>query len=146
MEVTRCGITGGLSVTFVTARAMEKANKELVGHEGLTDVITFDYRMEGFPLLPEGEEVEGEEIPCEVDLIVCPEAALRESRKRNIPFARELALYVVHGLLHCAGFDDLKPDLKRKMRKQEKITLDELEKSFRFEEIFPEPVLMEDNR
>lgn len=146
MEVTRCGITGGLSVAFVSAKAMEKANRELVGHEGLTDVITFDYRMEDFPLLPEEGLAEGEEVPCEVDLIVCPEAAFRESRKRKIPFARELALYVVHGLLHAAGFDDLEPDLKRKMRRQEKITLDELEKSFSFEDIFPEPVLMEDDQ
>ena len=146
MEVTRCGVTGALSVTFVSAKAMEKANAHLVGHEGLTDVITFDYRMEGFPLLPEEGVSAGEEIPCEVDLIVCPEAAFRESRKRNIPYCRELALYVVHGLLHSAGFDDLKPELKRKMRRQEKITLDELEKSLRFEEIFPEPVLMEDDR
>ena len=72
--------------------------------------------------------------------IVCPAAALLQADKRHIPYAKELALYVVHGLLHAAGNDDLIPALKRKMRRREKQTMDELEKIFDLQEIFPEPV------
>ena len=34
-------------------------------------------------------------------------------------FATELTLYLVHGWLHLAGYDDLKPALKRRMRAAE---------------------------
>ena len=143
VRLTRCGITGELSVTFVSAKEMEKANEELVGHTGLTDVICFDYREAAMPGLPEEEAIwenEDGESEAQVDLIVCPAAALLQADKRNIPYAKELALYVVHGLLHAAGNDDLKPALKRKMRRREKQTMDELEKIFDLQELFPEPV------
>lgn len=120
---------------------MEKANQQLVGHTGLTDVICFDYREAAMPGIPEENTVwEDEESDAQVDLIVCPAAALLQADKRNIPYAKELALYVVHGLLHAAGNDDLVPALKRKMRRREKQTMDELEKIFDLQEIFPEPV------
>ena len=35
------------------------------------------------------------------------------------PFAEELMLYVVHGWLHLAGYDDLEPTKKRRMRAAE---------------------------
>ena len=35
------------------------------------------------------------------------------------PFATELTLYVVHGWLHLAGYDDLRPAKKRRMRAAE---------------------------
>ena len=69
VRVTQCGISSCLSVSFVSASEMKKANRELVGHEGVTDVISFDYREAEMPVLPDEEEVE------EVDLIVCPAAA-----------------------------------------------------------------------
>jgi probable rRNA maturation factor len=34
-------------------------------------------------------------------------------------FAEELTLYLVHGYLHLAGYDDLHPDKKRFMRRAE---------------------------
>ncbi len=35
-------------------------------------------------------------------------------------FSAELTLYVVHGWLHLAGYDDLQPAKKRRMRAAEK--------------------------
>ena len=143
VRITGSGITGCLSVTFVSAREMEQANEDLVGHTGLTDVICFDYREAVMPDMPEEAFVMEEESMAEVDLIVCPAAAEIQGGKRNIPYAKELALYVVHGLLHAAGNDDLQLALKRKMRRREKQTMDELEKLFDLEKLFPEPVRRE---
>ncbi|MBP5181488.1 MAG: rRNA maturation RNase YbeY [Lentisphaeria bacterium] len=134
VRVTQCGISSCLSFSFVSASEMKKANRELVGHEGITDVISFDYREADMPTLPEGEEV------TEADLIVCPAAAEEQGRKRNIPYGKELALYVVHGLLHAAGCDDTKSTLKKKMRRREKQCMDELVKLFDWEKLFPRPV------
>lgn len=149
VRITDCGITKCLSISFVSAKEMEQANKELVGHTGLTDVICFDYREALMPFIPitvppelEDEE-KNDDLMAEVDLIVCPAAAEIQGAKRKIPFAKELALYIVHGLLHAAGNDDLQPALKRKMRRREKQTMDELEKLFDLEKLFPEPVRRE---
>lgn len=146
VEITGSGITECLSITFVSAEEMKKANEVLVGHTGLTDVICFDYRESFMPEIPQEEEtIENNEDECmaEVDLIICPAAAEIQGGVRNIPYGKELALYVVHGLLHAAGNDDLQPSLKRKMRRREKQCMDELGKLFDLEKLFPEPVRRE---
>ena len=55
-----------------------------------------------------------------VELIVCPAVAYEQAVKRGLPYAEEVALYVAHGLLHAAGYDDLTPKAKRVMRRAEK--------------------------
>ena len=98
-----------LSVEFVNDNIMARRNHDLLGHEGTTDVITFCYFDDDFPELLEGETA--------IELIVNPDAAEREGAKRkNSDYSRETALYVVHGLLHSSGEDDLDPVSRRRMR------------------------------
>lgn len=119
-----------LDVRFVGDRAMTVANREYVGHEGTTDVITFSYFDDPDSLFP-GEAA--------VELIVCIDAALREGAAReDSSYSREMALYLVHGLLHSAGEDDLSPGPRRRMRRREREVLGELEQEFDFAAIFPE--------
>lgn len=119
-----------LDVRFVGDRAMTVANREYVGHEGTTDVITFSYFDDPDSLFP-GEAA--------VELIICIDAALREGAAReDSSYSREMALYLVHGLLHSAGEDDLSPGPRRRMRRREREVLGELEQEFDFAAIFPE--------
>lgn len=97
---------GTIDVSFLSPAAMERANEQFLSHRGPTDVICFDYR----PCDPDDVAIE---------LLVCPAVALREATKRGLPYAREVALYVSHGLLHAAGYDDLNPKAKRAMRRAE---------------------------
>lgn len=69
-----------------------------------TDVITFD----GDPALGSAGEV-----------CVCADVAHEYSRDHGGTFARELLLYLVHGYLHLAGYDDVRPAWKRSMRAAE---------------------------
>lgn len=118
-----------LDVRFVGDRAMARANAEFVGHEGTTDVITFSYFDDPGSLFP-GEAA--------VELIVCVDAALREGAARaDSSYSREMALYLVHGLLHSAGEDDLSPGPRRRMRRREREVLAALEKEFDFSAVFP---------
>jgi probable rRNA maturation factor len=39
------------------------------------------------------------------DVVVCPAVAERNARERSIPYEDEMALLVVHGLLHLLGMD-----------------------------------------
>ena len=107
---------------------MVKINEDFVGHEGTTDVITFCY-LEGDEPLFDGDIA--------VDLFICVDFAEREGAKRkNSSFARELTLYIVHGLLHSAGEDDLDSASRKRMRRREREVMAVLEKEFKLEDIF----------
>ncbi len=121
-----------LSVRFVGDRTMTRANREFVGHEGTTDVITFSYFDDPDSLFP-GEAA--------VELVICVDAALREGAAREESnYSRELVLYLVHGLLHSAGEDDLTPGPRRRMRRREAEVLAGLAaESFDLDHLFPLP-------
>ncbi len=122
-----------LSVTFLNLKEMEQANWDLVHHSGDTDVICFDYRETDAPA---GDMLLTDPDAPDIDIISCPAVALREAGKRGLPYARELTLYLVHALLHAAGYDDLEPRKKRAMRRAEKRVMTALDAEFDFEKIF----------
>ena len=120
-----CDVPGGVCVSFLSPAGIERVNEDFLGHHGPTDVISFDYRAgeEEPDFGPEetlsGADVSGDADPS-VELIVCPAVAYEQAVKRGLPYAEEVALYVAHGLLHAAGYDDLNPKAKRVMRRAEK--------------------------
>ena len=136
-EITGSGIAHVLSLSFVSESEMAEINQSFVGHTGPTDVICFDYRQSQ-SALPETLDSEDD---VEVEIIVCPAVAAREASKRSLPYSRELTLYLVHGLLHSAGEDDLKPELKRIMRRREASTLRRLDEKFNLDMVFPIPAM-----
>lgn len=54
------------------------------------------------------------------EIFVCPSAAIVYGKKKDVDVYEETALYVIHGLLHLLGFDDLEERARRIMRKKEK--------------------------
>jgi probable rRNA maturation factor len=111
---------------------MAKANRELLGHEGTTDVITFSY-------LEEADGFFENEIG--IELIICADVAKREGDSRaDSDYSSEMALYVVHGLLHSAGYDDLTDDKIPLMRAGEKRVMDILKQEFDLNRVFPPAV------
>lgn len=116
------------NILFVGDRRMAQMNMDLLGHEGTTDVITFCYFEEGMPI-EKGETM--------VELIVNPEAAAREGEKRPGGYCREVALYIVHGMLHSAGEDDLEEAVRRRMRRRERECMSILENEFDLALLFP---------
>jgi probable rRNA maturation factor len=115
-------VPGGVCVSFLTPAGIERVNEDFLGHRGPTDVISFDYRAEDDPGFKDGTVDSGAEDDADpsVELIVCPAVAYEQAVKRGLPYAEEVALYVAHGLLHAAGYDDLNPKAKRVMRRAEK--------------------------
>ncbi len=73
-----------------------------------------------------------------IELIVCIDAAIREGAPRPEGYAGEMMLYLIHGLLHSSGEDDLTEEAARSMRRREGEVLGELRKTFDFSAIFPE--------
>jgi probable rRNA maturation factor len=82
-----------VSIALVGDATIAEVNERHLGHEGPTDVITF-------PLSGPDEEVLAGE------LVVSVETAARMAAEAGVEGRAELALYVVHGLLHLCGHDD----------------------------------------
>lgn len=62
--------------------------------------------------------------PSSAELVINAERALAEGRRRAGGAARELALYLAHGMDHLAGHDDDTPARRRAMRRRETSWLD----------------------
>lgn len=119
-----------LELQFVGDRNMAAANAQFVGHQGTTDVITFSYFDSSEPVFPGDTGIE---------LIICTDVAAREGAARdNSSYAAELMLYLVHGLLHAAGEDDLTETAAKSMRRRETEVIAGLTPEFDFSKIFPE--------
>ena len=72
---------------------------------GTTDVLTFDHSA------PQG--------PLEADIVICVDEAARRAAELDLPIEREVLLYALHGVLHCAGFDDRTPEDFKTMHAEE---------------------------
>ena len=108
-------------IEFTDDQLMIRRNMELLGHEGTTDVITFSYFSgDEDDIVLEGETA--------VDVVINADAAAREGAKRkNSSYARELALYIVHAMLHSTGMEDHTPEERRRMRYHERRILSKLD-------------------
>ena len=92
---------GELALVFLTDDALARLHADFLDDPSKTDVITFPGDRQ--------DNLAGE-------ICVSVDRARAEAQKRARPFALELTLYLVHGWLHLAGFDDLTPKGRREMR------------------------------
>lgn len=97
---------GELSLAFVDDAAIAAVHAEFFDDPDPTDVITFNLSES------DDERISGE-------IVVSAEHAAAEARRRGHDPQRELLLYVVHGLLHLCGWDDLRPADHRRMHRRE---------------------------
>lgn len=110
--------TYDLTIQLVSASAMARLNQEALGHEGSTDVITFDYSSDASEPGLTGE------------LFICVEEAVSQSLSFKTHWCSEMVRYCVHGILHLQGYDDLKPAPRRKMKQMENRLVSRLTKEF----------------
>ncbi|MHC5063563.1 MAG: rRNA maturation RNase YbeY [Planctomycetota bacterium] len=61
-----------------------------------------------------------------VEIAVSVERAEREALERGHAMQAELALYIVHGVLHACGYDDVEAEDRHRMRAAERDVLAEL--------------------
>jgi probable rRNA maturation factor len=99
------GVTAEVGVHLVGDREMACVNWEFLRHEGPTDVITFDHGSGA-------SRLHGE-------LFVCGPVAVRQAVEFQATPRAELLRYVIHGLLHLAGHDDVEPVRRRVMKREE---------------------------
>lgn len=118
-----------ISVALVTDAEIHRINREFLGHDYPTDVISFllndpaassiEYQL---PAAVSDTSLPGTDIGSGIDgeLIVSTETAMREAAAHGWSPQAELLLYIVHGLLHLCGYDDIPDDQRPLMRARER--------------------------
>jgi probable rRNA maturation factor len=102
-----------ISLVLLDDAAIHRVNKRFLNHDEPTDVITFPWSAPG------GKPLEGE-------LLISTETAARTARSLNRAAQDEAALYVIHGLLHLCGYDDILATERQRMRRRERHYLKKL--------------------
>jgi probable rRNA maturation factor len=96
-----------VSIHFVSEEEISDLHQQFFNDPKPTDCISFpleansSYRLLG-------------------DVFVCPKVAINYASKHGLDSYQELTLYVIHGLLHLVGYDDIKSEDRKKMRAAER--------------------------
>lgn len=96
-----------ISLAFVDNATIHRLNKRYLDHDEPTDVLSFPYSAAG------AKKLEGE-------LVIGVQIAQEQAAQRGHDVQAELALYVIHGLLHLCGHDDLSAEDAKAMRQRER--------------------------
>lgn len=89
-----------MNLALVDDARMAQLNLRHLAHEGPTDVLTFN--------LAQSESIRDPQPQPRIDgeIVVSVDTAAREAARHGHGVEAELALYVVHGVLHLLGMDD----------------------------------------
>jgi len=96
-----------ISLAFVDNPTIHRLNNRYLQHDKPTDVLSFPLSE------PSAKRLSGE-------LVIGAEVAKAQAEERGHDVQPELALYVIHGLLHLCGYDDKSPAEERRMRERER--------------------------
>ncbi|MBY0528721.1 MAG: rRNA maturation RNase YbeY [Rhabdochlamydiaceae bacterium] len=99
-----------LVLHFISDSKMKKLHLDFFNDPSSTDCISF-------PLCPSDPKRTTFSVLGEV--FVCPKVAIAYAIEHALDPYEEASRYVIHGILHLLGYDDLEPKEKRKMRAQE---------------------------
>ena len=104
-------------IYLISTPEMTHLNETFLRHKGSTDVITFDYSENAAGLL-------------HAEIFICIDECVRQARQFKTTWQSELTRYLIHGLLHLQGHDDVRPAPRRKMKVQENRLLHEITHRF----------------
>ena len=100
---------GDLNYIFCNDDRILEVNKEFLGHDYYTDIITFDYSEPG--------RVSG-------DMFISLDTVLSNSSKFHTSYEKELMRVIIHGVLHLCGINDKGPGERAVMEAAEEKALD----------------------
>jgi len=117
-----------VSLIFADEITIASLNQQFMGIEGPTDVLSFPIEGEPDPTgrVPDaGGSGPGEppapEIPTLIgDIVICPSVAARNAVEHECSFDDEIALLVVHGVLHLLGWDHADDEEAERMEARER--------------------------
>ena len=126
----RANVPLSVELLFVDEAEIRRLNLETRGVDKVTDVLSF-------PTLEDikGEELFGENYPYDIDedgvltlgsIVVCKKRAREQAEEYGHSYERELHYLIVHGIMHCLGYDHETDEEKKEMREKEELILKKL--------------------
>ena len=112
-----------IGIHLVNTREMTALNQKYLGHEGSTDVITFDHQD-----IPNRRGQSHR--PLYGELFISMDDAIQQARDHDTHWMSEVVRYVIHGVLHLLGYDDLDPSDRRIMKRAEQRIVVEIAESW----------------
>jgi probable rRNA maturation factor len=110
-----------LGLVIATEERVQQLNRSYLGRDEPTDVLAFS-------MLPATEEI-GADLPPFVtppdgvlhlgEVIISYPQAVIQAEERHHSIRKEIAILIIHGVLHLLGYKDDKPELKRQMSNRE---------------------------
>jgi probable rRNA maturation factor len=113
-----------VSLVFTDSETVQRLNRDYRGVDEATDVLAFYMFPQGegdssFTLPPDGVLRLGE-------VIISYPQAVQQAKEQGHPVEQELALLVIHGILHLLGYEHEKLEEETKMRAREKELLNKV--------------------
>ena len=115
---------------FVDGEEIRRLNREMRDTDRVTDVLSFP-ALDGI----KGEEIQGEDYPYEIDeednlmlgsIAICCQRAKEQAEEYAHSYERELHYLLVHGIMHCLGYDHITDEERAQMREKEEFILTKL--------------------
>ncbi len=129
------GVSGDceLALLFVDEASIAELNLRFMGHEGPTDVLAFPIDDDDVAIgrSPDGSSSGPDRGPVDDiplllgDVVICPAVAARNAPSHAGTYDDEIALLVVHGILHVLGHDHAEPEETQVMQARERDLLDQ---------------------
>ena len=104
-------VVGNLNYIFCSDERELEVNRQFLGHDYYTDVITFDYST--------ASTLNG-------DIFISLDTVRSNAETVGVPFEQELHRIIIHGLLHLTGQGDKTPETKAQMMEKEEKALEKL--------------------
>ncbi len=99
---------GNINYIFCSDERELEVNRQFLGHDYYTDVITFDYTA--------GTTLNG-------DIFISLDTVRSNAETVGVPFEDELRRIIIHGVLHLTGQGDKTPETKTQMTAKEEKAL-----------------------
>ncbi len=106
-------VENGIGYLFCDDDRILEVNRQFLGHDYYTDIITFDYSS--------GRKISG-------DLYISLDTVRSNSEKFGTDYSEELHRVIIHGVLHLCGINDKDPGERAKMESAENKALEILKK------------------
>ena len=116
-----------VELLFVDEAEIQALNNETRGIDKVTDVLSFP-TIDGI----KGKPIVGEKFPFDKDeegrlvlgsIVICKARAKEQAEEYGHSYERELHYLLVHGVMHCLGYDHITDEEKTEMRGQEERVL-----------------------
>ena len=122
--------TLAIEVLFVDEAEIQRLNRELREIDKVTDVLSFPALD-----LERGQAIKKKDYPFDIDeegrlllgsIAVCVKRAKEQAEEYGHSYERELHYLIVHGIMHCLGYDHMEEKDKAQMREKEEEILNKL--------------------